>query len=47
MDRIQGLRIPGGAASILMERVESLAPKHRQVIEAAAVVGEGNRRSIC
>src|SRR5205085_11065309 len=42
MDRIQGLRIPGGAASILMERVEALAPKHRQVLEAAAVIGESS-----
>src|SRR3954470_20026902 len=42
MDRIQGLRIPGGAASILMERVEALPPKHREVIEAAAVVGESS-----
>jgi len=42
MDRIQGLRIPGGAASILMERVESLDPKLREVIEAAAVVGESS-----
>jgi Nif-specific regulatory protein len=42
MDRIQGLRIPGGAASILMEKVEALAPAHREVIEAAAVFGESS-----
>ena len=42
MNRIEGLRIPGGAASILMERVESLVPEHRAVIEAAAVVGESS-----
>ena len=40
MDRIQGLRIPGGAASILMEKVEALAPRHRELLEAAAVFGE-------
>src|SRR3954453_22877759 len=42
MDRIQGLRIPGGAASILMERVEALAPQHREWLEAAAVFGESS-----
>jgi Nif-specific regulatory protein len=42
MDRIQGLRIPGGAASILMERVEALAPQHRELLEAAAVFGESS-----
>jgi Nif-specific regulatory protein len=40
MERIQALRIPGGAASILMEKVESLLPQHRDLIEAAAVFGE-------
>src|SRR5216684_7866043 len=40
MDRIQGLRIPGGAASILMEKVEALEPQHRELLEAAAVFGE-------
>jgi Nif-specific regulatory protein len=42
MDRIEGLRIPGGAASILMERVEALAPQHRELLEAAAVFGESS-----
>ena len=40
MGQIRGLRIPGGAASILMEKVEALAPRHRELIEAAAVFGE-------
>jgi Nif-specific regulatory protein len=40
MDRIRGLRIPGGAASILMERVELLTPDQRALLEAAAVFGE-------
>jgi Nif-specific regulatory protein len=40
MDRIRSLRIPGGAASILMERVEALAPEQRAVLETAAVFGE-------
>jgi Nif-specific regulatory protein len=40
MDLIQGSRIPGGAASILMEKVEALDPRHRELIEAAAVFGE-------
>jgi Nif-specific regulatory protein len=43
MDRIESLRIPGGAASILMERVDALAPRHREIIEAAAVFGESSR----
>ena len=42
MDRIQGLRIPGGAASILMEKVEALAPSIASVLEAAAVFGESS-----
>lgn len=40
MDRIRALRIPGGGASILMERVDSLAQQQRALLEAAAVVGE-------
>jgi Nif-specific regulatory protein len=42
MERIQGLRIPGGAASILMERVEALVPAYRELLEAAAVFGESS-----
>lgn len=42
MDRIEGLRIPGGAGSILMEKVEALPPEMRSVIEAAAVFGESS-----
>ncbi|HYM59338.1 MAG TPA: sigma 54-interacting transcriptional regulator [Thermoanaerobaculia bacterium] len=40
MERIRGLRIPGGAASILMERVEALGPDDRSLLEAVAVFGE-------
>ncbi|HXG57597.1 MAG TPA: sigma 54-interacting transcriptional regulator [Thermoanaerobaculia bacterium] len=40
MPRIRTLRIPGGAASILMERVERLEAGPRALLEAAAVVGE-------
>src|SRR2546423_1612877 len=40
MERLRGLRIPGGAASILMERVDALAPNERAALEAAAVFGE-------
>jgi Nif-specific regulatory protein len=40
MERIRGLRIPGGAASILMEKVEALTSEQRTLIEAAAVIGE-------
>jgi len=40
MERIRGLRIPGGAASILMEKVETLAPVARALLETAAVFGE-------
>jgi Nif-specific regulatory protein len=40
MSRIRGLRIPGGAASILMERVEGLGTEERAILEAAAVCGE-------
>jgi Nif-specific regulatory protein len=42
MDLIEGSRIPGGAASILMEKVDALAPPLRQLIEAAAVCGESS-----
>jgi len=42
MDRIEALRIPGGAGSILMEKVEALPPELRAVIEAAAVFGESS-----
>jgi Nif-specific regulatory protein len=40
MDRIRTLRIPGGAAAILMEKVEALTGEQRMLIEAAAVIGE-------
>lgn len=40
MDRVSSLRIPGGAASILMERVEALATSQRALLETAAVFGE-------
>ena len=37
---IGALRIPGGAVSFLMERIERLGSAERQVVEAAAVIGE-------
>src|SRR5436305_2466045 len=40
MERIRALRIPGGAASILMEKVEALDDEHRTLLETAAVFGE-------
>jgi len=40
MDRIRALRIPGGAASILMEKVEALDGEQRALLETAAVFGE-------
>jgi Nif-specific regulatory protein len=40
MDRIRTLRIPGGPASILMERVEALPPARRTLLDIASVVGE-------
>ncbi|HEX7151758.1 MAG TPA: sigma 54-interacting transcriptional regulator [Thermoanaerobaculia bacterium] len=40
MERIRNVRIPGGAASILMERVEGLDAEHRAMLELVAVVGE-------
>jgi len=40
MDRIRALRIPGGAASILMEKTESLTRAQHALLECAAVLGE-------
>ncbi|HKS22355.1 MAG TPA: sigma 54-interacting transcriptional regulator [Thermoanaerobaculia bacterium] len=40
MDRIRALRIPGGAASILMEKVDDLTDEQRALLETAAVFGE-------
>jgi Nif-specific regulatory protein len=40
MDRIRGLRIPGGFGAILMEKVETLTPEQRHVLEIASVHGE-------
>jgi Nif-specific regulatory protein len=40
MERIRSLRIPGGAASILMEKVEALDEEERALLESAAVFGE-------
>ena len=40
MDRIASLRIPGGFASILMEKVDALPPAPRGVLEIATVFGE-------
>ncbi|HEY6138421.1 MAG TPA: sigma 54-interacting transcriptional regulator [Thermoanaerobaculia bacterium] len=40
MDRIRALRIPGGAASILMEKVDGLDDEQRALLETAAVFGE-------
>ncbi|HEX8617416.1 MAG TPA: tetratricopeptide repeat protein, partial [Thermoanaerobaculia bacterium] len=40
MDRIPALRIPGGFASILMEKVEGLPQATRCVLEIASVFGE-------
>src|SRR5258706_3569933 len=40
MERIRSLRIPGGAASILMEKVEGLDDTERAMLESAAVFGE-------
>jgi Nif-specific regulatory protein len=37
---VQHLRIPGGFASILMERVDALEPAVREVLEVASVIGE-------
>jgi len=40
MERIRALRIPGGAASILMEKVEALDDEQRALLETAAIFGE-------
>jgi Nif-specific regulatory protein len=40
MERIRALRIPGGFASILMEKVDALSPAARSVMEIATVFGE-------
>jgi Nif-specific regulatory protein len=40
MDRIRGLRVPGGFAAILMEKVDDLAPAERSLLEIASVFGE-------
>ncbi len=40
MERIRGLRMPGGFSTILMERVETLAPAERGILEIASVYGE-------
>lgn len=40
MDRIRSLRIPGGAPSILMEKIDTLTADERSLLEIAAVVGE-------
>ncbi|MEO8033555.1 MAG: sigma 54-interacting transcriptional regulator [Acidobacteriota bacterium] len=40
IERIRGLRIPGGGASVLNEKVEALDDDARGMLEAAAVFGE-------
>ena len=40
LERIRSLRIPSGAASILLEKVDSLNPRQRALLEAAATCGE-------
>ncbi|HEX6098978.1 MAG TPA: sigma 54-interacting transcriptional regulator [Thermoanaerobaculia bacterium] len=40
MERIRTLRMPGGFSAILMERVETLAPAERGILEIASVYGE-------
>jgi Nif-specific regulatory protein len=40
MERIRVLRIPGGFASILMEKIDALAPEPRAILEIASVFGE-------
>ena len=40
MDRIRTLRVPGGFGAILMDKVETLAPEQRKVLEIASVYGE-------
>ncbi|MBV9477515.1 MAG: sigma 54-interacting transcriptional regulator [Acidobacteria bacterium] len=40
MDRIRQLRVPGGLASMLMEKVDALPPEQRGLLEIASIVGE-------
>jgi len=40
LQRLHSLRIPGGGASLLMERVDHLEEKQREILELAAVFGE-------
>ncbi|HEX6086385.1 MAG TPA: sigma 54-interacting transcriptional regulator [Thermoanaerobaculia bacterium] len=40
MERIRSLRVPGGFGAILMDKVETLAPEQRKVLEIASVYGE-------
>jgi len=40
MERIKSLRVPGGFGAILMDKVETLAPEQRKVLEIASVYGE-------
>jgi Nif-specific regulatory protein len=40
MDRIRQLRVPGGFASMLMEKVDALPPEQRALLEIASIVGE-------
>ena len=40
MERIRNLRIPGGSAALVMEKVEALAAPERAALESAAVFGE-------
>jgi Nif-specific regulatory protein len=40
MERIRSIRIPGGFATILMEKVDALGPEHRALLEVASVAGE-------
>ena len=40
LDRIRTLRVPGGFGAILMDKVETLPPEQRKVLEIASVHGE-------
>lgn len=40
MDRIQYLRIPGGAGAVWTEKLDALAQGHRRMLDQAAVLGE-------
>ncbi len=40
VEHLRALRIPSGAASILLEKVDSLDPAHRAMLEVAATSGE-------